>query len=135
MSSENIELLRRLQEEWNHDDTLRPDKFHPNVEFLPLRAATEGAYRGRAGIENFVRDTREIFDKFEMRYQFEDLGERVLTWGTIHVRAKGSGIETDIDSGGLFEFRDGQVVRWEDFGSKAKALQAAKSHEQAERRS
>ena len=27
-------------------------------------------------------------------------------------------------AGGIFEFRDGKVVRWQDFGSKAKALEA-----------
>ena len=134
MSAENVELVRRLQDEWNRNDTFAvADTFHPDVEFLPLRTATEGSYRGLAGIENFVRDTREIFDKFEMRYEFADLGERVLAWGTIHVRARGSGIKTDIESGGLFEFREGKVVRWEDFGSKAKALQAAERREPAER--
>lgn len=49
----------------------------------------------------------------------------MLAFGTIHVRAKGSGVETDIQTGGLFEFRDGRIVRWEDFGSKSKALEAA----------
>jgi hypothetical protein len=42
----------------------------------------------------------------------------------IHVRARGSGIETDIATGGIFEFRGDKVVRWEDFGSKDKALKA-----------
>jgi hypothetical protein len=49
----------------------------------------------------------------------------VLASGAIHVRARGSGVETDIQTGGLFEFRDGRMVRWEDFGSKTKALEAA----------
>jgi limonene-1,2-epoxide hydrolase len=126
MSQENIELVRSLQEDWNRGDTtVAVDKFHPDLEFLPLRAATEGAYHGLAGFQSFVADTLEVFEKFEMHYKFADLGERVLAWGYIHVRARGSGIETDIESGGVFEFRDGKVVRWEDFGSKDKALEAA----------
>jgi hypothetical protein len=40
------------------------------------------------------------------------------------VRARGSGIETDIGMGGVFDFRDGKIVRWEDFGSKDRALEA-----------
>jgi hypothetical protein len=40
------------------------------------------------------------------------------------VRARGSGIETDIASGGVLEFHDGRIVRWEGFGSKDKALEA-----------
>jgi ketosteroid isomerase-like protein len=125
MSRENVELVRSIQDDWNRGDaTLLADKCHPDLEFLPLRAATEGAYRGLAGIESFVEDTLEVFDKFEMRYEFADLGERVLAWGVIHVRARGSGIETDIETGGVYDFRDGKVVRWEDFGSKEKALES-----------
>ena len=126
MSQENVELLRSLQDDWNRGDTtVDADKFHSDLEFLPLRAATEGAYHGIAGFESFVTDTLEVFEKFEMRCEFADLGEQVLAWGHLHVRARGSGIETDIESGGIFEFRDGKIVRWEDFGSKDKALQAA----------
>ena|SRR5690349_1092286 len=130
MSKENVTLLRELTSEWNRDWdsgdlTVQPEHWDPQVEFLPLRAATEGPYRGISGIEAFVADTSETFDKFEFRTEFEDLGDQVLVWGTIHVRAKGSGLETDIPMGGLYEFREGKIVRWEDFGSKEKALEAA----------
>ena len=125
MSEENVELLRKSQEDWNRGVRDPAQHFHPDVEFLPLRAATEGGYRGLGGIQAFIDDTREVFDKFEMHYEFIDLGERVLAWGTIHMRARGSGLETDVQTGGIFEFRDGKIVRWEDFGSKEKALEAA----------
>jgi hypothetical protein len=48
----------------------------------------------------------------------------VLTWGTIRVKAKQSGIDTDIPVGGVVEFRDGKIVRWQAFDSKEKALKA-----------
>jgi ketosteroid isomerase-like protein len=125
MSEENVELLRKLQDDWNRGERDFADEYHPDVEFLPLRAATEGAYHGLSGIEAWIADTSDVFDKFEMNFEFTDLGERVLACGTIHVRARGSGVETDIETGGLFEFRDGRIVRWEDFGSESKALEAA----------
>ena len=123
MSQENVELARRVMESWNYGE---PDfsAFHPDVEWLPLRTVTEGAYRGIAGIKRFIADTEETFDKFELRQEHLDLGERVLAWGPIHVRARQSGIETDIPTGGVLEFRDGKIVRWEDFGSKKRALEA-----------
>jgi ketosteroid isomerase-like protein len=125
MSQENVELVRSLQDDWNRGDrTVDADRIHPDLEFLPRRAATEGVYRGLAGLERFFADTLEVFEKFELQHEYADLGERVLGWGHIHVRARGSGIETDIESGGVFEFRDGKVVRWEDFGSKDKAVEA-----------
>jgi limonene-1,2-epoxide hydrolase len=127
MSQANVELLRRGAEEIKRGGIGKVNPrlyYHPDVEYVPLRSATEGEYRGIAGIERFIADTEEVFEKFEPHFEFLDLGERVLAWGVIHVRARGSGIETDIATGGIFDLRDGKIVRWEDFGSKEKALKA-----------
>jgi len=127
VSQENVELVRRLNDGLNRGEANEMEIrsfFHPDVEFLPRRTATEGAFHGIAGMERFRADTEEIFEKFEPHYEFVDLGERVVAWGTIHVRARQSGIDTDISVGGVFEFRDGKIVRWEDFGSKEMALKA-----------
>jgi ketosteroid isomerase-like protein len=124
---ENVALVSRLLSAWNSDEEIDlADFYDPEVEFIPLRAATEGEYRGLAGIEAFIRDTEEVFEDFKFDSHYEDLGERVLAWGTIHVRARESGLETDIPMGGLFEFSNGKIVRWEDFGSREKALEAAR---------
>ncbi|HME02316.1 MAG TPA: nuclear transport factor 2 family protein [Solirubrobacteraceae bacterium] len=132
MSQANVELLRRGIDEMNRVGLSEANVgllnvglyYHPEVAFLPRRSATEGTYHGTAGIESFIVDTREVFEKFEMHCDFLDLGERVLAWGVIHVRARASGIETDIATGGVYDFRDGKIVRWEDFGDKNKALKA-----------
>jgi limonene-1,2-epoxide hydrolase len=123
MSQQDVELLREAIDRWNRGE-LSLSAFHTDVEWLPMRVATEGVYRGIAGIERFMADTEEVFEKFELRCELQDQGEQVLAWGTIHVRARSSGIETDIAIGGVAELRDGRIVRWEDFGSKDKALQA-----------
>jgi limonene-1,2-epoxide hydrolase len=127
MSQEHVELVRRVFENPNveeNDEIEIRSIFHPDVEFLPQRAGTEGAYRGIAGIEEFRADTEQVFEKFEVHYELLDLGERIVAWGKVDVRARGSGIEVDVPMGGVFEFRDGKIVRWEDFGSKDQALKA-----------
>jgi limonene-1,2-epoxide hydrolase len=127
MSEEHMELVRRVFENRNVaeiGETEVRSIFHADVEFLPRRAATEGAYRGIAGIEKFRADTDQVFEKFEVHYELLDLGERIVAWGKIDVRARASGIEVDVPMGGVFEFRDGKIVRWEDFGSKDHALKA-----------
>ena len=127
MSQENVEIVRRVFEtppvEENDQTELR-SIFHPDVEFLPQRSGTEGTYHGIAGIEQFRADTEQVFEKFEVQYDLLDLGERILVWGKVKVRARESGVEVDVPMGGVFEFRDGKIVRWEDFGSKAEALKA-----------
>jgi ketosteroid isomerase-like protein len=127
MSQQSVELLRGGFDEMNRVGIGNVNLllyFHSDVEYLPLRSAMEGAYRGIAGIERFTADTEEVFETFEPRYEFLDLGERVLAWGVVHVRARGSGIETNIPTASVFAFRDGKIVRWEDFGEKDKALEA-----------
>ena len=130
MSQENVALLRLLEDRTNRGQMSQMSDmeirsfFHPDVEFLPLRAATEGAYHGIAGIERFIADNEAVFEKFEPHQEFLDLDERVLTWGTIRVKAKQSGIDMDIPVGGVVEFRDGKIVRWQAFGSKDAALKA-----------
>jgi ketosteroid isomerase-like protein len=126
VSEENVALLRRALVLWNRREQFElADYYHPEVEFLPLRAATEGGYYGFSGLEKFVEDTREVFDRHEINVELKDLGDRVIAWGTIRVRARGSGLDTEVPTGGVFKFRDGRIVRWEDFGSKEKALEAA----------
>ena len=82
----------------------------PDAEFLPRRSAIEGGYRGIEGFERWIADTDETFETFEQHYELIDLGERVVAWGNVHVRARGSGIETNIPAGAVLEFRDGKIV-------------------------
>jgi len=127
MSEENLEVVRRYLEAWSSGERSSAwvrGLLHPDVEYLPLRFATEGAYRGIAGIEKFNADTEEVLEKFESHIELLDLGDRVLVWGIVHIRARGSGIETDIPTGNIVDLHDGKIVRWEDFGSKEKALEA-----------
>ena len=113
-TSDLVELTRQFGEALNRGEFSAAKLrlyLHPDVEWLPLRAATEGAFHGIAGMERFWADTEEVFEKFELRYELLNLGGRVLAWGEIHLRARGSGIETDIPTGGIFDFRDGKIVR------------------------
>jgi ketosteroid isomerase-like protein len=124
MSEENVDVVRRLLDAGDDISTALAC-LDPDLEWIPLRAATEGAYYGHDGYEKFVADTRENFEAFEPHFELRDLGERVLAWGTITMRGAGSGIELEVPVGGIFDLRGGRVARWRDFGSKEKALEAA----------
>jgi ketosteroid isomerase-like protein len=126
MSQENVEVVRRLMDAADRDDLPAVLAcIDRAVEFIPLRAGTEGVYRGHEGVETFWADNRETFERFKPNYQLRDVGGRVLAWGTIHVRGRGSGVEMDIPTGVIFDLRNGKIVRWHDFGSREKALEAA----------
>ena len=126
MSDENLEVVRGFLEAAEQDDL--PSALaclDPDLEWIPRRAPIEGAYRGHAGYEQFVADTWEIWETFELHFDLRPLDDgRVFAWGTIRARGAGSGAEMDVPVGGVFDFRNGRIARWHDFGSKEKALEA-----------
>jgi len=125
MSQENVEVVRRLLDAQQRDDIPAALAcLDPDLDWVPLRAAIEGAYTGHEGFEKFWEDTRVTFETFEPHFELRAVGEQVLAWGTIGVRGRGSGAEVDVPVGGIFDLRDGRIVRWQDFGSKETALEA-----------
>jgi ketosteroid isomerase-like protein len=123
MSQQNVEVVRAVERAWNRGE-VRLELFDADVEWIAARSGIEGAFRGHAGMLEFRADTLASFDKFEPSFELLDLGERVLAWGTIRVRGRDSGIEIEVPVGGVFDFRDGRIARWQDFGSREKALEA-----------
>jgi hypothetical protein len=86
---------------------------------------TEGAFRGHEGFRRFRADTWDHYDTFEPHYDLNEVDGNVLSWGVVHVRGKGSGVEMDVPSAGIFELRDGLIVRWQDLTTKEQVLDAA----------
>lgn len=111
--SANIELFQRCAETANRDDEAALLEItDENIELEPRRAATEGIFRGHDGIRRFLEDTRESFDRFELDYRdVRDLGEgRVIGVGVIHIRGRGSGLETEVPTAVIASFRDGRMT-------------------------
>jgi ketosteroid isomerase-like protein len=125
MSQENVEVVRALLDAWNRDDeTALLACLVLDVVWIAARSDTEGAFYGHEGMRRFRLDTFENFEMFEPRFELRDLDQRVLAWGTIRVRGRGSGIEMDVPGGGVFELRDRKIVRFENHSGRNEVLQA-----------
>jgi ketosteroid isomerase-like protein len=100
---------------------------HEECVFEPLRSQTEGAFVGHEGMRRFLADTAETFGLFKASYtDVRDLGdERLLAIGTIRMRGRESGVETDVLSAAIVEFRDGRMWNYRDLGDLRLALQTA----------
>ncbi len=127
MSEKNVEVGQRFTDAVNRGDVEAAlSHVHPEVVFEPRRAETEGAFVGRDGLTEFLVDTTEIFEFFRVEHiDIRDLGDRVLAIGSIRIRGRGSGVETDIQTASISEYRDGMLCRFKDYGSPAAALEAA----------
>jgi ketosteroid isomerase-like protein len=128
MSARNVEIARRGVEFFNAGDveSLLPD-VAPDVEFIPMRAPVQGAYRGHDGLREFFADNAENLEVF--RLDLEELierGDHVVVISTLHIRGKGSGVEITTPSAALVTFRDGLIVRFEELRERERALAAAR---------
>jgi ketosteroid isomerase-like protein len=128
MSPEHIDAFLRGVDAINRGDvTAVLDAVHPEVVFEPLRAATEGAFVGREGMRRFLADTAEMFDLFKAMYtdvrELED--GRLLAIGSIRMRARVSGVETDVPSAAVVQFREGLMLHYKDYGDARVALRVA----------
>ncbi len=132
MSEENLETLQRAQEAWNAEDL---DgwlaELDPEAEWhTALEQALEGrgsTYRGHDGLRKAWDEYRsEAWGGLMNQIQeIRDLGESVLILGHLDVAGRTTGIESNQEFGQLVTFRDGKILRSEDFLSHAEALEAA----------
>jgi ketosteroid isomerase-like protein len=98
---------------------------HPEVTLESQRSVTEGVFRGHQGIREFMADTAQTFDLFRPEYaDVRDLGDRVLAIGSIRVRGKESGVETDVPTAAIAEFREGLLWNFKDYVEERLALGA-----------
>src|ERR1700676_3365063 len=118
MSEENVELFHRVAAALNRGDVEYAVRHSTeDVVLIAARSAIEGAFVGHDGLRKFFADTATNFEVLQARYDdVRDLGEkRVLAIGTIHIRGRGAGVETDVPVAGIATYREGKLSRWEDY--------------------
>jgi len=128
MSQENIDAFLRSTEAMSRGEVDIPTMAHPDVVFEPLRSGTEGAFVGHEGIRRFLVDTEEMFEIFQPSYtDVRDLGDCLVAIGSIRIRARGSGVEVDVPTAAVVQYRDGLLWRYKDYGDARSAISAAGS--------
>jgi ketosteroid isomerase-like protein len=128
MSQENVEIVKRLTDAFHRRDI---DAFAQlttvDVEWEPVFAAqVEGAvYRGRAGIEAFLRELSETWGEFRpVPDDYRDLGDRVLGLGRLHAQGRNSGAAIDAPWAGIFDFRETKIFSIRTYLDHPEALKA-----------
>jgi ketosteroid isomerase-like protein len=124
----NAELLRdRMGRAY-----AEPDAFfeivHPDVEW-DIRDSSSpmaGLYRGRGAVRDFYRRWAGAFSDWS--YELEELidgGDLVVAFVRERGHGRGSGVEVTMQRASVWTFRDGMVVRFQSFGDRGAALDAA----------
>ena len=129
MTQETVEIVRRLMDVVHRRDVDALAALTTlDLEWFPVFAArVEGdPYRGREGIETFLREVDETWAEFlPLPQEYRDLGERVLGLGRLRTRGPSSGVPMDSPWGGVYDLRGGAVARIRMYLDHVEALRAA----------
>jgi ketosteroid isomerase-like protein len=129
MSEENVEILRRMYEDWARGD-LSADCFASEVEYSRIGAETpdmEGRWFGLDQLRTAMLEYIGSFSDLRIEAQrIIDLDEnRVLVLSRQTATGKQSGVPIDHEFADLYTLRDGKVTCFHSYWNRAEALRAA----------
>jgi ketosteroid isomerase-like protein len=123
MSEENVELVRRIYDAWDREQSAR-DFIAEDVEYVnPSYAVEPGIRHGRASF----RVVRETYEDFMIKIEeiLDAGGDDVLVLARYTASGRGSGVPLEGEHGYVWTVRGGQAVRFQWFQSHREAYEAA----------
>ena len=111
---------------WNSEPAEATRYSHP--EGVVRSALTGETYEGHAGLERWMTEIDEQFDRWELRAdEFRDLEpDGLVVIGAISMRGRASGVELEQPVVWLFRFRDGLILEMSVYADVDEGLAAAR---------
>jgi ketosteroid isomerase-like protein len=128
MSQENVEIVRRSFEAFQRGDyEAAMDAIDPRIEYDLTHFPDGKVYLGHEGIREAFRIWMGTWEDYRQELdELIDAGDdEVIALVRESGRGKGSGIELERPTAGLWTLRDGRAVRIRFYPGKAQALKAA----------
>jgi ketosteroid isomerase-like protein len=112
VSSENVEIVRRIYEGWSRGDYSNAEFFDEDIEFDMVDWPHPAKSRGVAAMAETWRTTLGAWVGFRsIPTEFVEYGRNVLVLNRIEGRGRESGAEVSADTASVFTFENGKVVR------------------------
>ena len=144
MSEENVAMVKGMLEASAQMDLAGGDKeaflealpamaaavFDPEVEWIEAPERVDArTFHGIDGIVESFRRWLEDFDEYTfVGERYEDHGDRVLVAARESGRGSGSGASIESEIYSVWTFKDGKILRFEEFYEEAAARKAAAPH-------
>ena len=130
MSQENVELVRSVYAAYNEGDWEGArDVYHPDVIWdLSTYEGWPGTteFSGPDAVIDWLRDWASIYSNYYSRIdQIFDSGDQVVVLARQGGRERASAELVEMDWAQIISFRDGRIVRVQNYSDSAKALDAA----------
>jgi ketosteroid isomerase-like protein len=131
MSQQNVEIVTRCCEAFDRGDyETALNALAPNVEYDLSHFPDGRVYRGHEGVREAFRIWMGTWEDYRQeRRGLIDAGEEVVVPTLEHGRGKGSGVELDRQTVGVWTMRDGKAVRIRFYTTVAEALEAVELSE------
>jgi ketosteroid isomerase-like protein len=127
MSQEYVEAVRRQHELYSRTGEVLAEIYDPNAEWAAAREDPDAeTHRGLEAIRAYHLKWLDFFDDVELSSdEVIDAGDKVFAWIRFEGRGAGSGAPVQMEQAQVWTFREGKVVRVEEYFDRAEALVAA----------
>jgi uncharacterized protein len=127
MSQENVDALRRQLEHFNRTGEILPEIFDSGAEWVTAREDPDPAtHRGVEAIRGYFAQWTGMFEGINLRAEEAiDAGDKVFSWMRFSGKGITSGASVEMELAYIWIFRDGKVVRVEEYFDRSEALEAA----------
>jgi ketosteroid isomerase-like protein len=129
MSRENVEVLKALCDAGNRGDREAfLDGLDPAAEWHVTGVVLDQqrVYRGREAIWDYISTFAEEFAQFRVEPEdFFEIGDTVVVVARLIGRGRVSGATVDLRFASVVTFRDGRILRGENYAETEQALEAA----------
>jgi ketosteroid isomerase-like protein len=124
---DNIEVIQRAVDHVNETGVPAWDLIDPEITFTTRgELASRTTFTGHEGFEEALSQASEVWDA--IRWEIQEIigtNDAFVVALRFHLRGKGSGIELEVEEAWSMWMRDGRILRVEQWGTRAEALEAA----------
>jgi ketosteroid isomerase-like protein len=126
MSQENVEVVRRINEQLLATGELALDLMHEDVKVLDYDAPDQTEYRGHGGVAQWLEEWGAAWDAWSYEPEhYIDAGDVVVMFTRTRAKGRASGVELDREEGVVFKLRDGKIADIAYYNDRDQALEAA----------
>ena len=126
MSRENVETVRRQHEHFSRTGEVMAEIYDPGVEWMAAREDPDAAvHQGLEAVRGYFAQWAGMFESIDLRAdELIDAGDKVFAWIRVSGQGAASGATVELEQAQIWTFREGQVVRVEEYFDRVEALEA-----------